>query len=144
MKKLLANGTFAALGLAVLVWSTPLRAQTPVYHYQIPFAFAAGEHVLPAGEYRVLVDTQHLLLRIESPADRSTQIVRLMAGGIDRAAAKVDSGMLRFQKHGARYFLSGVWQSGDVDGKGVTIAKRIVESAKAGTPVDIGAGSDIQ
>lgn len=145
MRKLLANGTFAALGLALVVWSTPVHAQTNMLKYEIPFAFAAGEHVLPAGDYRVKVDTQHLLLRIESATSTSAIAVRLLAGGDGRPAATVDNGMLRFQKYGARYILTAVWKPGELDGKGVGVAKSMMESAKNAAPVEVvGSSSDIQ
>ena len=130
------KGTLAAMGIALLAWAAPASAQT-VMRFEVPFTFAAGGHVLPPGEYRMSIDAEHLMLRIEPAAENSMKIVRFSVGGDSRSAAKVNEGMLRFQRYGARYFLIGVWKPGALDGNSLTPHRRLVQAAKVETPRDI-------
>ncbi|HEV2446730.1 MAG TPA: hypothetical protein VGS58_12440 [Candidatus Sulfopaludibacter sp.] len=145
MRNLLpVNGTLAAMGIALLAWAAPASAQT-VLRFDVPFTFAAGAHVLPPGEYRMSVDTDHMMLRIDPVADTTVTIVRFSVGGDSRSAAKVNDGMLRFQRYGARYFLIGVWKPGALDGNNLTPPKHLVEAAKVEPPRDIvSLGSSLQ
>lgn len=66
-----------AVALAVLL-APPAAAQSSILRCNVPFAFAAGDRVVPAGEYRVAIDNGLRLFRIDSLSDNSYWIVQMM------------------------------------------------------------------
>jgi hypothetical protein len=118
------------VALGVLLSAATAVAQPPSMRVAIPFAFTAGSRVLPAGEYRVTVDTDFLISRITSGTDEGV-LVQLVPGGTPRHPGKLESGMLQFHKYGERYVLSGIWRAGSIAGNEVVGARPPVEFAKA-------------
>ena len=55
----------AAFAVAALLYAAPVSAQTHLMRVNIPFQFAAGNQVLPAGEYEGMLVN---LLRTDMPA----------------------------------------------------------------------------
>lgn len=126
-----------ALGLA-LVCAAAASAQSGM-RVDVPFAFTAGNRVLPAGEYRVVVDATHGYSRILPADGQAVCVVQLTPGTAERDGAKAGRGVLRFEKHGSRYTLVGIWQAGSVAGNEVVKAKAKGEYAKTGAALDVGA-----
>ena len=124
-----------ALGLGAMMCAAPAVAQTTM-RFNVPFAFVAGDHVMPAGAYRVTLDNSFGLARFEGLSDLSVQLVRLVPGGIERKTGSNYTGSLRFAKYGEKYFLDGVWKAGSIAGNATIPSKRMLESAKAGQPAD--------
>ena len=71
--------------------------------FAIPFAFSVGNRVLPAGEYRVISESE--FIRIQSK-DGKHNIVALPVRAVGTNAVKVE---LTFQRYGDDYQLSQVW-----------------------------------
>jgi hypothetical protein len=107
MQRLIA-GTFLALVCA------SLYAQTMTLRATIPFAFRAGETVMPAGEYSVLHSGGALTLHKEGGGPS----VILLTNAASRSNAPADS-RLNFNRYGERYFLSSVWSQGTTAGREV-------------------------
>ena len=107
-----------ALGLVTL-WAIPARAQESVLRVTVPFTFTAGNRVLPAGDYRVMVDPEHMFTLITGTSATAPCMIRLVPGVSYRTAGSTNTGMLRFQKYGSRYTLTGIWKAGSVEGNAV-------------------------
>ncbi len=106
------------------------RAQEPL-SVNIPFAFAAGETTLPAGEYRVQKMDGNgavLLIRCTEPKASILVVTNSTGGGKQQEQSK-----LVFHRYGNHYFLSQVWNAGYRSGRELRIGQRekeIVLSAK--------------
>ncbi len=122
MKK---NCFWKSLGVALslLPWAAPAGAQTPGMRANIPFAFTVANHVLPAGEYQIAVDTGFMLSRITPMNSNEVYVVRLVPGGSSRPAVHLENGMLQFRKYGQRYVLAGIWRGGSIVGNAVAGAR---------------------
>ncbi|MGP8245208.1 MAG: hypothetical protein ACLQVN_11910 [Bryobacteraceae bacterium] len=121
----------AALGLTVMVLATPAVAQTVGLRVDAPFAFTAGSQDFAPGHYWFNVDINRMQLTIHSRTTTATSVVRLAPGGVMKDATKPDTGMLRFEKWGSRYFLVGIWRPGTYEWNNVVPSRRLMESAKA-------------
>jgi hypothetical protein len=138
MKRLLVG-----LGLAALLLAVPASAQISTMQYRIPFAFVAGNEVLPAGTYQVTLDTNFYLCRFQSADEVTTHTIRVIPGTTDRPWEQTKTGALKFLRYGGRLYLSGVWNRGAVAGHETVVARRVIELAKTGAPpetVSIDAG----
>jgi hypothetical protein len=79
----------------------------------IPFEFAVGDKVMPAGEYTVRHLSYNCLL-IRS-GDSSTALV--FSTNRTRAATTPNESVLVFNRYADQYFLSKVWTSGNDIGR---------------------------
>ena len=127
------NKILAAFGLGVLMWVAPAGAQTSTMRFDIPFSFVAGDHVLPAGTYRVTVDDNFNLCRLDPFGGTSPHIVRLVPGATSRPMAKSLNGSMRFTRYGDRYVFSGVWRPDSVAGNETVQSRHQRELAASGT-----------
>jgi len=106
----------ASLVLVVLV-AISAQAQSrsnQQLRFHVPFAFNAGNNVLPAGDYRVAIvnpASDHSVLRITSSDGKSTMIPTTDVEGWASSKAK-----LSFRHYGDRYFLAQVWMAGESTG----------------------------
>jgi hypothetical protein len=119
MKTLLPWKPLAVAMTAALLCAAPLAAQTSAIRVQIPFAFTAGTQLVPAGEYSVTVDSEHMLSVIAATDNTDRWLVRLIPGDSSRPASSLEKGLLRFERNGARYVLTGIWKAGWNQGNGV-------------------------
>ena len=97
------------------------RAQEPL-SVNIPFAFAAGETTLPAGEYRVQKMDGNgavLLIRCTEPKASILVVTNSTGGGKQQEQSK-----LVFHRYGNNYFLSQVWNAGYRSGRELRIGQR--------------------
>ncbi len=123
-----------AIGAFALLWATSAYAQTRQMRVQIPFAFRAGDQLMPAGEYRTTLDPvfrqMTLLLR------DGGSIVFVPGVKAERRAA-TNRGILVFRKYGNQYFLRRVWNAGTADGFELFRSKAEREMAKAYPRVEL-------
>ncbi len=140
MKNVLKNKMiWAAIGLAVLLLAAPASAQTSILSFNSPFPFAVGAQILPAGQYRMTVDPEHMHLVVTSLNDTAFAIVGFIPDGGRRPAIKADKGLLQFTKYGPRYFLTGLWNPGANGWKKVSPSRRMVQEARVEGVTEIGA-----
>lgn len=110
MKNLLSWMSAAAcLGLPLLL-ATPAAAQAPAIRAEVPFTFTVCDQVLPPGEYEFLKEGSSI--RITRTDSTKIWLARVVGGGEDRSSQNLDKGMLRFDRHGDRYLLRGMWRAG--------------------------------
>ena len=132
MKNLISwKSTLVAAALAVL-WPAAASAQAYI-RVDVPFAFTAGNRLLPAGEYVFVVDTNHMTSRIYLPSGLSAGFVNLVPGVTERPAAQSAKGMVRFQRYGEKYILTGIWRAGWVSGNEVSGRRHSRELASGGS-----------
>ncbi|MDE3167202.1 MAG: hypothetical protein KGN36_15470 [Acidobacteriota bacterium] len=124
----------AACGVAALLWVAPVSAQTSVSRYNVPFPFVVGNEIIPAGHYRVTVDTNFYLCRLQAVDSTATHVVRLVPGVYARGTAnRMNAGVLRFAKLDGQYYLTGIWKAGEVSGHETLSGRRFNQLAKGGT-----------
>ena len=109
--------SIASLVLVVLV-AISAQAQSrndQQLRFHVPFAFNAGNSVLPAGDYRVAIvnpSSDHSVLRITSSDGKSTTMIRT----VDVEGWAAPKAKMSFRHYGDRYFLAQVWMAGESTG----------------------------
>jgi hypothetical protein len=124
-KKILS--TLAGL-ILLLVVAVPLQAGSIPNHEMtvtIPFEFAAGDKVLPAGEYTVQVKPERGTVVLVGPGQKPLMLLTISKES--RSAPR--RGKLVFQRYGASIFLSEVWSQDNDTGQ--TLAASAVEKELA-------------
>jgi hypothetical protein len=110
----LKTAVLSALG-AVLLMAAPVSAEQRSMHFSVPFAFHAGEAVLPAGSYTAQMSDGYSL-RLISNVDNSVHYVKLAYHAVERKATSEDPALLRFAKMGDDMVLRAVWAPAKTDG----------------------------
>jgi len=119
-----------ALTLLTGLTCSGLFAQYPAADAKIPFDFAMGKSVMPAGEYRVTQSSNGLVTIRELGGKHSAMTLTTPA----RTAAPSDfqrsvKGLLVFQRYGEEYFLSDIWAPSARDGLTLPRGPRLKELA---------------
>ena len=114
-----------ATGLVLLLSAATASADT-VGRFQIPFEFLMGDKVLPAGDYKVTVDTDNR--RIQLSSWEGSAAVNLTANTPHRAAT--DTGKLVFRKYGRVLVLREMWRYGASYGHELITSKAEKEIAQ--------------
>jgi hypothetical protein len=107
---------FLTLLFAVSLW--PAKAQAQIIgnvQADIPFQFHVGNKTLPAGRYTIheLEGSDLTAMQITSADGKQSALFNVES---DEAKATPDRTELIFNKYGDRYFLSEVFDEGNVDG----------------------------
>lgn len=110
---------YIATLMIVGVLSVNTQAQTSRntqrLHVSIPFAFDAGNKILPAGDYRVQVvnpSSDHSVLQIASTDGKSSVMVKTT----DIQGQSSEKAKLTFRRYGDQYFLAQVWMAAESPG----------------------------
>ena len=136
------NSTRSRFAVAVLLTLTFFvlsagwaQAQSIRLKANIPFAFRAGEKLLPAGEYDVQTLENRVVVRILGPdADNSVMFTTV---GVSHQIGEDKDAKLIFNKYGDDYILSEMWWPEQQDGRKAFPSKTEGELAKNVTPVRI-------
>ena len=124
MKKQLLHVIGATLLAAVVV-----QAQTTQkLIVNVPFSFAAGTTVLPAGEYKVDLAVAPGVLGLQSADHKSTALVMGISA---ESREKPRQAKLTFKCYGTRYFLSQVWPASSSIGREIPPTDREKEAAQS-------------
>jgi hypothetical protein len=110
--------------ILAVVWAS-LHAQTMDMRATIPFAFRAGETMMPAGDYIFRHWDSSLVIHKESGGPS----VVLLTNAALRQHPSPDS-RLNFNRYGERYFLSSVWSQGTTAGSEVMKSRAEKELAR--------------
>jgi hypothetical protein len=126
MKNLMMKtGLRIATGLVLLLSAATASADT-VGRFQIPFEFLMGDKLLPAGDYKVTLDTANGRLQLSSW--EGSAAVNLSANTPHRAAT--DTGKLVFRKYGRVLVLREMWRYGASYGHELITSKAEKEIAQ--------------
>ena len=104
-------GIVLAICLLALT-SAPANGQT-IAKFEIPFQFVAGDQVLPAGEYRVTVDSALRRIELRQVGQDSGAHLVAVPQHLDRAA---NSGKLIFNGYGTTRVLQSMQIGGRCEG----------------------------
>jgi hypothetical protein len=118
-----------ALKLAIFLPLPALCQGRTVMLANVPFRFAANGHVLPAGQYSLYRDSEH----IYSLRTRSGVVAGRLMVYADSAANVQQTSKLVFRASAAGYYLDSVWTAGSRDGLRVLNARPKKELAAAPT-----------
>jgi hypothetical protein len=91
--------------------SASAQSPMPLAEVNIPFAFQTPSQTLPAGIYRIDLESNHLI-RLQGP-NQTADFVE-MHNAIKSHPAK--HGTIVFDRYGNQYFLRQVWTAGDTVG----------------------------
>ena len=122
----------------LLFTAVALFAQTenrPLMKVNIPFAFSADNHTLPAGQYFVTTVTPERSIALVSADRKHTTIINDL---LNYAGSPSADSRLVFNRYGDEYFLTQVWTKGDNVARNPMISKRQAEIAQSsGLPDNI-------
>ncbi len=102
----------AALMLAVCIFFFAFAAQAQTVRANIPFAFVAGDRMLPAGQYTINLDSRSGLVQIQPGED----LPLFLSARNCQFGVSEDRGSLVFHKYGESYFLRRVKTSATREG----------------------------
>ena len=122
--------------ICLLFTAATLFAQTEsnrLMKVNVPFAFSAEDHSLPAGEYLVLTVTPERSIRIVSADGKHSAIVNTLP---NYAKSPSTSSRLVFHRYGNEYFLAQVWTGGQNVARNPFVSARAMEIAHSGVPAD--------
>lgn len=113
MKKTTCNAVLTIAALAALVAVSPANAQSTHMKMDVPFNFLAGDTVMPAGTYTVVLMEASRTMTLEG---KSFVKLPVSAARVRRAADRIDDGALKFERVSGVYVLKGVWNRRHVEG----------------------------
>ncbi len=130
MKKVIAVMALMLAGCVVLSAAPPAQMRA-----HIPFAFLAGEHLHPAGDYLLEVNSDFQCISLRSAG--STEVERVSFDGkrVARSGQDRSKGFLRFERYGATYTLHAVGVPEAPAGFGVKPSNAEKELGKANRAV---------
>lgn len=131
MKKVVSRSTLLIAATIAILAMTTAKAETPLMRMDIPFAFLAGEHTLPAGNYWVRVDTDFRFLELRPADGTGAQRVALAGGQFAVKKVSETNGFLRFRRYGDIYALEGAYGANSGYGLNAKPSKTEIEVAKA-------------
>jgi hypothetical protein len=101
-----------ALTIGSLASTQSASAQgTPLAQVNIPFAFQMSNKTLPAGTYRIDLESNHIIL-LRGPDKASGFLVMHNASKTHPA----NHGSVVFDRYGSNYYLRQIWTAGRTDG----------------------------
>jgi len=116
----------AVMALTAMASTRVAQAQETVV-VNIPFDFAAGKTMLPAGEYSVKVSGPTYSLILISRKDSAASAF-INTNAVVTVNVQTESKLV-FNRYGDRYFLSQVWSEGNSQGRQLVKTAREKEMA---------------
>jgi hypothetical protein len=104
------------------------QSSTPLAQANIPFAFQTANQTFPAGTYRLIRESNHLLL-LRGPG-HTAGFVNMYDAVKNHAA---DKGTIVFDRVGDKYYLRQIWTAGSKDGLECPKSRAEKESLLAST-----------
>lgn len=117
-----------AIGLLTLLSVTSAHAETKLLRVEIPFKFVAADQVLPAGVYRVVIDTQFNRMELRRIDGVAGAYISVHSAS---RPTPVELGQLLFHGYGHAYFLRSVWGAGRSIGSELSQSKAEREMVRA-------------
>lgn len=131
-------GMLVAAGLALFAMSVPANAYDRIMRIDIPFSFVAGEQTLPAGTYRVRVDSDHHTVDFNAMNETKTSRILLHDSAVERRSSGNHFGILSFKKYGGTLVLKGVYAPGAVQRWDLPTTRIEKELARTTSPAAVG------
>jgi hypothetical protein len=118
--------TIAGLAGALSVFSVSAHAQMGIARATVPFEFAAGGAMLPAGEYTVEIPDLSGVLLLHGSAGNSVALLTTFSGAIPNTT----TAKLIFERRDGMAYLSAV-EMPDQNARVMSVFKRITKGAVA-------------
>ncbi len=125
---------FLTLIFAISFWPTRTQAQiVGNLTAEVPFQFHVGDRTLPAGSYVIhqLNDSDLMVMQISSTDGKLSALFNVEAAQAKTTPEKTE---LIFNKYGDQYFLSELFDEGEVDGSKLVTSrdeKRVSKESNA-------------
>jgi hypothetical protein len=103
----LAIGAFASASPAVA------QAQGPAVQVTVPFAFQNGSQHLPAGTYRIDLNSEHVMILRGTDANAAGVAMTLP----EQRSKEIAKGKVVFQRYGDHYYIHEVWLPNSTEGR---------------------------
>ena len=126
----------ALAGLVLLLAVAPLYAGSILNHEMtvaVPFAFTAGDQLLPAGDYSVQVNQERGTVVLHQDGRSPLTLLTSQKESSDTPRR----GKLVFKRYGLSFFLSEVWSQDNGTGQSLTPSAREKEMARKTHPEQI-------
>jgi hypothetical protein len=121
--------TLFAIGMLTALTCSGLHAQSSTMRVDVPFDFAMGKTVLPAGRYAITCANSLLTVREESGKHGAMTLTTPESIAPALRRQPPDKGFLLFQRYGDEYFLSGMWTANSREGHALPKTSRQKELA---------------
>jgi hypothetical protein len=121
---------FGFLSLGLLLAVSAAQAQEMRVKANIPFDFAVGKQILPAGEYTLVTEGSSSDAVVIRSDDSKSAILSLTHAC--SSSRRSDKTKLVFHTLAGRYFLSEIWTEGNERGRQLPKSKMEVQLAKNG------------
>ena len=129
MKNLITKAA-VLLVTGCVVLSAAMPSHRPM-RVNIPFAFLAGDQMLPAGEYWVGVNSEFRYVSLRPVNSATSRNVALNGTFVPRIARDLTRGFLQFEQYGSTHALRAVGVPEAEAGLGLAQSKAEAELAKA-------------
>ena len=138
ISKLRSSLLLGALAAGAFVSTSHAVAQGTTVQVQVPFAFENGSQHLPAGKYRIELQSEHLMF-LRGTAANSAGFAMTIP---DERLSPPQKGKVVFHKYRDHYFLSEVWVAGESTGRQCIAGRtekelQIAQNASAPTHVEL-------
>jgi hypothetical protein len=132
-KKILSTLPVLILLFAV---AAPLQAGSILNHEMtvtVPFEFAAGDKVLPAGDYTVQLNPERATVVLRGEGQKALMLLTVRK----ESRSAPQRGKLVFRRYGASFFLAELWSQENATGQTLAPGSREKELAREKQPEQI-------
>jgi len=122
--------------ILLLAVAAPLHAGSILNHemtVNVPFAFAAGDKVLPPGDYTVQVNLERGTVVLVGEGHKPLMLLTIRK----ESRSAPQRGKLVFQRYGTSFFLAEVWSQDNATGETLAPSAREKELARNKQPEQI-------
>jgi hypothetical protein len=115
VSKLCSSLLMGVLAIGASASASHAVAQGTAVNVDVPFAFQNGSQHLPAGTYRIDLDSEHLMILRGATPDAAGFV---MTNPEQRSSSNsIDKGKVVFHKYADHYYLRAVWIPGNDIGR---------------------------
>jgi hypothetical protein len=113
VSKLHSSLLMGVLSIGALASASHAVAQGTTVNVDVPFAFQNGSQHLPAGTYRIDLDSEHLMILRGATPDAAGFAMT----NPEQRSSSIDKGKVVFHRYGDHYYLRAVWIPGNDIGR---------------------------
>jgi hypothetical protein len=111
--KLQSSLFIGVLAIGAFASASPAVAQEPAVQVTVPFAFHNGSQLLPAGTYRIDLNSEHVMILRGTDANAAGVAMTLP----EQRSKEIARGKVVFDKYGDHYYIHEVWLPNSTEGR---------------------------
>jgi len=134
MESVMKTKAFAFVVVILLAAGVASAQSTDTIKFRTPFAFAIGDKLVPAGEYRVSVVSPTGTLSFRSDDGHVSVLIGSLPKQGKETAERIK---LIFHRYGVHYYMSEIWTPGYKTGRTVKPGTTELELAKNDKPQSV-------